>query len=671
MLNQNEAEEDRMKRLELPDMTSESTLENPLIVATLPPLPTELWLGQCVSVEDEILICGGYFMSKCYSYHVTKRQYKEVCAYPIEVELDGHSVIKCEEQTAKRYTTLVSLGGDGEWTATHMLVLRYQSVWKSVGTCAREGERFNEWIIVESKQSNDKNKDWTDARGLVSGENNNLLFVTHPPHNIDIIDLRSFSFVQHVQDSHLPVSELHFHGLVLLAPNHFLLLHDGNMYTFRYDQSANRFTFDEQKTESFHSVLMQQRYTYVFLEPQLIVLGGYSGSWRTSSDDVHVFHVHCKTWTRYPHKIPLSINGSVAVARVGEPVFHLIGGQDTKGQHLNTHFIFKCQHVGVFLCFVLFVSVLVIYCFFGFCLFVWYNKKKKCTPKEVNVILRHWIRCYHLKSLGWAVDFAALVLHFLMKKGKKKMKVILFITASTFLSLFLISHYKFSFAGKYAFFVGIYLLKFNLQYSKKLIPFTIISTTIEELYSFRENNSIVLNLKIMATKEDVSLKEWFLSLDEAQRHELIRIAVNEGEVFAATVEKMLQPKKGDKSQIRLLHAFVRSMEMLWTTPKNCLQAKHQFNFKKDMGLFFLFFVVPLFGKIAKTMKQDEPITPDMCCCPLASGRKSKTFSHTIIFNFVIFDCFFPPMKMNQSILALPLQMRELIDFSQKKKKKTN
>src|SRR5579871_6051372 len=80
----------------------------------LPKVPTTLNATQCVFFNQELLICGGVWKRKCYSYHTNQKQYKFICEYPKEVgNLNGHAVLQCSilSETTNQLLTLLSFGG--------------------------------------------------------------------------------------------------------------------------------------------------------------------------------------------------------------------------------------------------------------------------------------------------------------------------------------------------------------------------------------------------------------------------------------------------------------------------------------------------------------------------------------------------------------------------------
>src|SRR5687768_6621906 len=103
-----------------------------LTLLSLSSLPIRFHLPQCLCLYEEVLICGGYGNRNCYSYHLRKQQYKHICAYPEDVELEGHTVVQClfpsDDHTSN--ITLLSFGGDALTNIPyHTMQMRYKSVW--------------------------------------------------------------------------------------------------------------------------------------------------------------------------------------------------------------------------------------------------------------------------------------------------------------------------------------------------------------------------------------------------------------------------------------------------------------------------------------------------------------------------------------------------------------
>ncbi|ETO13179.1 hypothetical protein RFI_24196 [Reticulomyxa filosa] len=166
---------------------------------TLASLPIAFSQSQCIVHKDEIIICGGTNKNECYSYHTSKDQYKYICSYPKEVSLCGHCVVKRVNKKMPHIINLLSFGG---YTIEnrHTLVMQYRSVWDDE-EADKDMKQFNQWlplvnaynqsIILGTMRSN-----YDGARAVIGGSKNHLLFITHKPNDIVVIDLNTFRLIQ-------------------------------------------------------------------------------------------------------------------------------------------------------------------------------------------------------------------------------------------------------------------------------------------------------------------------------------------------------------------------------------------------------------------------------------------------------------------------------------------
>ncbi|ETO11818.1 hypothetical protein RFI_25557 [Reticulomyxa filosa] len=116
------------------------------IFQNLKEFPILLDESQCVPHKHEILICGGYNQRVCYSYHTLKNEYKLICEYPSDAELNGHCVVKLvnkdNNNKDSNSITLLSFGGSN-FRKRHTLVMEYVSVW---GNVSNELNKYNQWV---------------------------------------------------------------------------------------------------------------------------------------------------------------------------------------------------------------------------------------------------------------------------------------------------------------------------------------------------------------------------------------------------------------------------------------------------------------------------------------------------------------------------------------------
>ncbi|ETO36325.1 hypothetical protein RFI_00737, partial [Reticulomyxa filosa] len=150
------------------------------IFQTLPELPKPFLTSQCLLFKDEFLVCGGFQTNDCYSYHTLKKQYKYICSYPNDVELRGHCVVQLiHSQINSNEIHLLSFGGQYSNRMKQTFSMKYKSVW-------------------EIKD------DLRGLRGLIGGINNDLLFITHYPNNIEVIDLKTMKSLTGIKNNIIP-----------------------------------------------------------------------------------------------------------------------------------------------------------------------------------------------------------------------------------------------------------------------------------------------------------------------------------------------------------------------------------------------------------------------------------------------------------------------------------
>ncbi|ETO07908.1 hypothetical protein RFI_29481 [Reticulomyxa filosa] len=163
---------------------------------------------QCVLLEDEIIICGGND-NKCYSFHTLRRTYKYICSYPSEVKLNGHCVLQWKHnESDSNETKLLSFGGQSKGEAKYTFMMRYKSVWSDGSKSQSEPHSsFNTWVRMPKFNIGSINDDFVGARALIGGANNNLLFITHSPGKIYVVDLNTMERYANITNATLPIEE--------------------------------------------------------------------------------------------------------------------------------------------------------------------------------------------------------------------------------------------------------------------------------------------------------------------------------------------------------------------------------------------------------------------------------------------------------------------------------
>ncbi|ETO07198.1 hypothetical protein RFI_30192 [Reticulomyxa filosa] len=313
---------------------------------TLLPLPSPLYRGQCISFNHEILVCGGYHNQKCYSYHTIKRKYKRICLYPSNVELNGHCVIKLMDNNNSHGITLLSFGGSPK----HTLMMKYVSVWDNDVIDVKNESHLNKWIPFTDNNNNPiligRDEDnYCGARALISGSDNNLLFITYHPKNISVFDLHTFQYIKH---STLPVdsdTQIKYHCFVL-KPTHGLSkekkdkkLHEMMLFckntglTIEYDEDYNLFQFYCvwvcTTIRPFYS------YGFVCVNDTIWFFGGSSED-RVISKAVYGYSMLKDQWMKFEQTLSMPLTGCVAILSGDNKYVHIIGGYNESGT-LSTH----------------------------------------------------------------------------------------------------------------------------------------------------------------------------------------------------------------------------------------------------------------------------------------------------------------------------------------------
>ncbi|ETO03518.1 hypothetical protein RFI_33888 [Reticulomyxa filosa] len=166
---------------------------------TLPSLPVSLYRSQCVVYKKEILLCGSVSRD-CYSYDITRKQYKSICSYPQHIKKNMDCVVADVRNNNDKISndiTLLSFGGDSNINK-NILRMYYKSVWDDdENKNIISDKAFNKWeplidgcgAPIQMGRGED---DYTGARSLIGGSNNHLLFITYPPKDIAVFNLNTF-----------------------------------------------------------------------------------------------------------------------------------------------------------------------------------------------------------------------------------------------------------------------------------------------------------------------------------------------------------------------------------------------------------------------------------------------------------------------------------------------
>ncbi|ETN98839.1 hypothetical protein RFI_38648, partial [Reticulomyxa filosa] len=241
---------------------------------------------------DELLVCGGYQLNDCYSYHTLKKQYKYICSYPSDVQLNVHCVVQLiHSQTNSNEIHLLSFGGQDKNKIKQTFSMKYKSVWEiSDSKSERDSisQSFNTWIRYnQDTDIGELDGDLRGVRGLIGGMNNDLLFITHYPSNIEVIDLKIMKPLTGIKNNIIP-KENHKFGISshCFGPltinneklmNHFILFCRNTGLLIKYDEQNKIFHY--QKLSICPALNDFDSYSFVFLHDFIFLFGGYNSKY--------------------------------------------------------------------------------------------------------------------------------------------------------------------------------------------------------------------------------------------------------------------------------------------------------------------------------------------------------------------------------------------------------
>ncbi|ETO06571.1 WD repeat-containing protein [Reticulomyxa filosa] len=323
---------------------------------TLPALTTACFFYQCVSYKDELLVCGAYGEKACYSYHIIRKQYKRICTYPDTTRLFGHCVIKRVHSNDSNEITLFSFGGS-RYEEKHALVMQYISIWddEKDERQIEKSKHYNEWSPIMDNHNKPiflgrKQDDFRGIRALIGGSNNNLLFITYYPKDIDVFDLNTFQYVNHTT---LPIdTKISFHCFVLKTENELItpkadikqskskmvLFCEKTGLSIDYDEVNNIFHF----RSLWICSTMKHFYHYAFVCINDIILffGGWNGNvgYNTVvSNAIHKYSIQKDKWMKFELTLPIPSTDCIAVLSEDNMFVHILGGQDDEWKEMATH----------------------------------------------------------------------------------------------------------------------------------------------------------------------------------------------------------------------------------------------------------------------------------------------------------------------------------------------
>ncbi|ETO00351.1 hypothetical protein RFI_37096 [Reticulomyxa filosa] len=313
------------------------------IFQILPELPKPLAPSHCILFKDELLIYGGYTTNDCYSYHTLKKQYKYICSYPNDIQMDGHCVVQLiHSQTNSNEIHLLSFGGQGGNKMKQTFSMKYKSVWE-ISESKSEHQSFNTWIRHNQDTNIGKLEDHLQGvRGLIGGINNDLLFITHHPKNIKVIDLKTMKALAGIKNNTIPKeNDIFYHCFVPLTMNnrklinHFILFCRNTGLLIKYDERNK--TFHYEKLPICPALNGSYSYSFVYLYDFIFLFGGFNGNTWQKVKSVYKYSMKEKIWTECKFTLPMAISQSFAILSDDNKNVHVIGGRNAKYEIQKMH----------------------------------------------------------------------------------------------------------------------------------------------------------------------------------------------------------------------------------------------------------------------------------------------------------------------------------------------
>ncbi|ETO34588.1 hypothetical protein RFI_02503 [Reticulomyxa filosa] len=305
---------------------------------TLASLPIPIANTQCVIHKYEVLICGSFYNDVCYSYHTVKDQYKQICVYPTNIRLRGHSVVKLVNNNDSNDITLLSFGGDHK----HTLVMKYISVWEDENRIKKtqNANQWVPWIDANNKKISigRLQDDYYGVRAVIGGSNNNLLFITYCPNNIDVFDLNALKYIKH---SNLPneSASIYYHCFVSTTDsdkdkNQMLLFCYKTGLSIEYNEDTNTFSF--QKLPVCSALFSFNRYGYVRICDAILFFGGNNENKNNALKTIYSYSITRNKWKKLEYILPMPLSYCFVTLNADNTYVHIIGGFNGK-RDLSTH----------------------------------------------------------------------------------------------------------------------------------------------------------------------------------------------------------------------------------------------------------------------------------------------------------------------------------------------
>ncbi|ETO09840.1 hypothetical protein RFI_27537, partial [Reticulomyxa filosa] len=295
---------------------------------------------------------GGAHTRNCYSYHTLKNEYKYICSYPNNIELVGHALVKFVNDDYPNTMTLLSFGGQYQNEKKHTLIMNYSSIWDGQDIYEEKLSLY-QWIPLTDKYNRpvcigkDEN-DYNGVRAIIGGSKDHLLFITYPPKNIDVINLKTY---QYIARNTLPIGEwIWYHCFVSKTDsgseraqknkkNEMLLFCKNIGLEIEYNEHNNKFRFRNIRICS--TLRPFNQYAYLRANDIILFFGGHGGTDIGYSKAMHKYSIKENKWMELQQHLPISLGRCVGILNEDNTYVHILGGgndeHDAISQHIKIH----------------------------------------------------------------------------------------------------------------------------------------------------------------------------------------------------------------------------------------------------------------------------------------------------------------------------------------------
>ncbi|ETO20206.1 hypothetical protein RFI_17012, partial [Reticulomyxa filosa] len=209
---------------------------------------------------------------------------------------------------------------------------------------------WNEWIDLTD--SNNKkiviSKDehsYKGVRAVIGGKDDNLLFISRFPKNMDVFDLSKMEFVTTIMNERLPMKPheygLGYHCLVKRPIEGqcdimvLFCLQTG--LCIRFDEQTQTFTYKQLNV--CNDIAPLKYYAFECIDGHILFFGGCNLATKKKTDAIHCYSIANDTWTKSRHTLPSPFCGGVAVLSPPDhSSIHILGGMNDDHRPMAIHF---------------------------------------------------------------------------------------------------------------------------------------------------------------------------------------------------------------------------------------------------------------------------------------------------------------------------------------------